>query len=194
MTGQPALDSIATLSQDAFLVYAVLLYALCFSTHVLVLKHPFAPRWFWALFDVFVNGLTAMLVVLPMVARNSRGLPFLIGAFALAVALDVDHFVAARSLSLAAALTLSRRPCSHSLTLAFTLAVALYALSGSLCIGWGAFAALASHILRDAADGITPLLWPLKIQAIPRQAYYFAVPALALLSQLFSEAPCGSGA
>jgi membrane-bound metal-dependent hydrolase YbcI (DUF457 family) len=57
-----------------------------------------------------------------------------------------------------------------------------YLFSGSLITAWIVFAALTSHVLRDASVGTAPLLWPLGDWRIPRWAYYAAEMALMLAS------------
>jgi hypothetical protein len=56
-----------------------------------------------------------------------------------------------------------------------TFALLVGALAGLLCrdraAGWVAFAGIASHVLRDAAMGTAPLLWPLGVDAVPWWAY-----------------------
>ena len=55
-----------------------------------------------------------------------------------------------------------RDPCidgpTHSLTFALLVSGGGYLFSGSLTTAWVVFAALTSHVLRDASVGTAPLL------------------------------------
>ena len=82
-------------------------------------------------------------------------------AAAAAVAIDVDHAVAARSLRVGPMISLATRPRSHSLLAAAGAGAAVTAAAGP-AHGWATFGGLVSHLLHDAGDGAapTPLLWP----------------------------------
>lgn len=103
--------------------------------------------------DPALHALVAGAVALPL----GRGpITAAVGA---SILIDVDHVVAARAIDPAALWTLARRPRSHSASVA--------AVSGALAgaargprYGWAVFGGLLSHVLRDAVDGKTPLLWP----------------------------------
>jgi len=43
---------------------------------------------------------------------------------------------------------------------------------GTAITAWALFAALASHVLRDAPSGTAPLLWPLPSTSVPRWLPY----------------------
>jgi len=169
----------------AFTSIGIILFLLIVDA--LIERRPFAPRVFWALLDVLVSGILALLVVFPLFdaqaqARRTFSLFCLI--FFTATLLDLDHFIAARSLNLCDALTLKSRPPTHSLTFASVIGLAAALISRNPIIGWGMFAALASHILRDASGGITPIFWPLPLDAIPWWAYYGGEIGLFLTSFL----------
>ena len=53
----------------------------------------------------------------------------------------------------------ARRPPSHSASVA-VLAGALAGAASGPRYGWAVFGGLLSHVLRDAVEGKTPLLWP----------------------------------
>jgi hypothetical protein len=57
-----------------------------------------------------------------------------------------------------------------------------YLFSGSLTTAWVVFAALTSHVLRDASVGTAPLLWPLGDWRIARWASWLGETGLMLLS------------
>ena len=172
----------------AFTSIGIVLFLLI--ADILIERRPFAPRIFWALFDVLVNGILALLVVFPLFdaqAQGRRTFSLFCFIFFTAMLLDLDHFIAARSLNLCDALTLKSRPPTHSLTFASVIGLATALISGNPAIGWGTFAALASHILRDASGGITPVFWPLPLDAIPWWAYYGSEVGLFLLSFLLMK-------
>ena len=100
---------------------------------------------------------------------------------------DVDHFLAAGSLSLAEATALPRRPLTHSLTLGLVLVVA-----SELWLGrWGLAVSLPylQHLLRDGMRrGLW--LWPLGHTPPLTLAVYLSTVALApLLTRSLSCAP-----
>jgi membrane-bound metal-dependent hydrolase YbcI (DUF457 family) len=140
----------------------------------IIVRQPFLGRAFWAAFDLFVHGAVALVVAGPCIRRapSARRALRLSGlAFLSATALDLDHFVSAGSLDVRAALALAARPPTHSLTFALLCGAVLSHLSRDRAAGWVAFAALASHVLRDAAMGTAPLLWPLSVDTVPWWAY-----------------------
>jgi len=151
----------------------------------IIVRRPFLGRPFWAAFDVFVHGAVALLVAGPCIRRATRGKRALALsglAFLSATVLDLDHFVAADSLDVRAALSLAARPPTHSLTFALLLGAATSLLSRDRAAGWVVFAAIASHVLRDAAMGTAPLLWPLSVDAVPRWVYGWGEVGLMLAS------------
>jgi len=72
-----------------------------------------------------------------------------VAAAVLSSALDVDHFLAARSASLADAVSLRQRPFAHTVTVGMLLVAAAGGVAGRRG-GAVAWAAAASHQLRDA--------------------------------------------
>ena len=70
----------------------------------------------------------------------------------------------------------------HSVTFALLVSGGGYLLSGSLVTAWIVFAALTSHVLRDASVGTAPLLWPLGDWKISRWVYYVGEVALMVVS------------
>jgi len=122
---------------------------------------PDLRRQLVAAADPVIHALVAAAVVAPL------GRAAVTTAVAAGTLIDVDHPLAARSARPAAMLSLDTRPRSHCL-LATVAVGAAGAVAGGPVHGWAAFAGLASHLLRDAADDAapTPLLWP---WAAPRQ-------------------------
>jgi len=163
----------------------VALLALLFVADLLIERRRFFGRPFWALVDSAVHGLVALLVTAPIVRSASTtqqstqlfGLAFLAGTL-----VDLDHFLVARPHSFWTATHLEKRPPTHSVTSALLVGMAGYLLSGRLSVAWVVFAAVASHVLRDASVGTAPVLWPLGDWRIPRWAYYMAEVGLLLVS------------
>jgi len=133
-------------------VSVVTLCALLFFADRLIEHRPFFGRPFWALVDSGAHGLVALLVTAPLL-QSPR---LLILAFVAGTLVDVDHFLAAGSRSFQAATQLEKRPPTHSLTFALLVSGGGYLFSGSLTTAWIVFAALTSHVLRDASVGTAP--------------------------------------
>jgi membrane-bound metal-dependent hydrolase YbcI (DUF457 family) len=146
------------------------------------------PPYAIALYDPLVHAALAAAVVAPAVPRAGRG-PLLTG-IAAGTLIDLDHPVAARSLSPAAMLSLDARPRSHSVLLALGTGAVCGAVGGPVH-GWAALAGLGSHLLRDAAGGgaPTPLLWPwARSRRIARRWALAGTAALAVGSWAVSRA------
>jgi hypothetical protein len=112
-------------------------------------------RYLVAATDPVAHALLAAAVVAPLGRGAVRT------AVVAGTVIDVGHIVAARSARPRALIGLETRPRSHALLGAVALG-AVGTLAGGITHGWAAFAGLASHLLRDAADDAapTPLLWP----------------------------------
>lgn len=140
---------------------------------------PPRTRLLRAAADPLWHAALAAAVVTPLVLAGGRR-PLVV-AVAAGTLIDVDHALAARSLRVDAWLSLDRRPPSHNVWAA-VLAGGVAGRAGGAYTGWAAFGGLASHLLRDAADGSrTPILWPLHpTEHISHRAY--AAGVLALLA------------
>jgi len=114
--------------------------------------------------DPLQHAAIAAAVVAPVARARPRVIATAVGA---ALAIDIDHAVAARSIRPRHTTALDQRPRTHSLVTAVTAGTIVTAAAGPLH-GWAAFAGLTSHLLHDAGDRAapTPLLWPF---APPRQ-------------------------
>ncbi|HXF64616.1 MAG TPA: metal-dependent hydrolase [Caldilineaceae bacterium] len=152
-----------------------------------------APRPLWALLDPVVHVLLSVAVISPLLAHTAlagRAWLWVLAAAAATVLIDLDHFVAARTLSLAEALALPSRPPTHSLLFALGCAVITAALTRNLLGGGVVFGSLASHVLRDASHYGAPLLWPLvKQTTLSLPAYYAAHVGLCLLAGIVAGWP-----
>ena len=155
------------------------------------------PDWFpahiWALMDAPVHVLLALLVVFPLYTRRATSAK-LIGRFTLAslapLLIDLDHFVAAGSLSLYSATTLASRPASHSLLFALGLGLIAYLFTRDIGDGYLLFAVLTSHVLRDASvGGSAPFLWPFSFDHLPLPVYYVSQLNLFCIAQILAWMP-----
>lgn len=160
---------------------------------ILMQQGAFALGAFGALFDFLVHGVVALLVTYPLfrVYENRRRATALFCVVLLtATLIDLDHLpriVAAGSLDLSRPLGVRLRQPTHSLTFAGLVGAFAYLVSRSRLVAWGVFAALSSHILRDASWGFTPILWPLSLQAIPPWIYYPSEVGLLVTSYLLMK-------
>jgi hypothetical protein len=125
----------------------------------------------WA---VVIHGVLGVVVIAPIVLRNDRRLALAAMAFAVGFALDLDHVIAAGSLSARAMEHLDGRPQTHSLLFAAAFSLLVLAASNRRLLAWSVFAALLAHLLFDAAGGGEQWLYPL---AQPRAIPWLACPA-----------------
>jgi membrane-bound metal-dependent hydrolase YbcI (DUF457 family) len=138
--------------------------------------------------DPLQHALIAAVVSAPLISSAGPGV--LVTATAAAVAIDVDHAVAARSLRVDALTSLDTRPRTHSLV----AATAAGAITGTLAgpaHGWAVFSGLVSHLLHDAGDQAapTPMLWPVRpARQLGRRWQLAATAALLVGSVLVSRA------
>lgn len=134
--------------------------------------------------DPLQHAAIAAAVVAPL---GRRVIPTAVSA---ALAIDVDHVVAARSVRVRNTTALSVRPRTHSLVIAAGAAAVIGARRGPLH-GWAAFAGLVSHFLHDAGDRAapTPLFWPFApARQLGRRRQLVGTAALALASVAISRA------
>ncbi len=142
--------------------------------------------------DPLQHALIASLVVAPLV--RPAGPRVFATAVAAALAIDIDHAVAARSVRVRDTTALATRPRTHSLLAALGAGAAVGRAAGPLH-GWATFGALASHLLHDAGDHAapTPVLWPLKPpRQLGRRVQIAGTAALVLASLAISRATARS--
>jgi|1186.fasta_scaffold124415_3 membrane-bound metal-dependent hydrolase YbcI (DUF457 family) len=131
--------------------------------------------------DPLLHALVSAAVAQPL-GRAAIG-----ASVAAGLLIDLDHPLAARSLALGPNITLARRPPTHSATVAVASGTLVGALTGPR-YGWATFAGLLSHILRDAAEGKTPVLWPwAPRERVSPRAFLGATAALAFGSWALSR-------
>jgi membrane-bound metal-dependent hydrolase YbcI (DUF457 family) len=131
--------------------------------------------------DPLLHGLVSAAVAVPL-GRRAMGTSVTAGLL-----IDLDHPVVARSLALGPNITLASRPATHSATVAVASGALVGALAGRR-YGWATFAGLLSHVLRDAAEGKTPVLWPWgPRERVSPRAFLGGTAALALGSWALSR-------
>lgn len=159
--------------------------------------------WLIALSDPAVHALVAVVLVLPLCLLGRIGWWLALFTVAPAVLIDLDHAVAAGSLHPARMISLTMRPLSHSLLFALGAGGLLAALWRTrsrrypLGLLWYLFGlSLASHVLRDAADGneTTPWAWPAASPAWPAGLFFGLFFALSLLHLLLAARRPGPAA
>jgi hypothetical protein len=114
-----------------------------------------------AVWAVLAHGVLAVFVVAPLVVRSRHRLAYGALAFIGGSLLDLDHFIAAGSVSLHTIETLGDRPDTHSLVFAALISLLVLALTRRPHVAWALFAVNVSHLLFDAAGGHDPIVYPL---------------------------------
>jgi membrane-bound metal-dependent hydrolase YbcI (DUF457 family) len=159
--------------------------AIAFVFGVLALVFDQACAWFKrhglkrreALSDGAAHIATALAVSLPAAPFVEHKRRFIVTAVVSAVAIDLDHVVAARSTQLLSCMSMPHRPPSHSiLTVGLTSYAAERLWPGSQT-GLALTLGLGSHLLRDLATGGAPLF-------IPRRIVEITKPPVALMMLL----------
>lgn len=120
-----------------------------------------------ALSDGAAHISTALAVSLPAARSVQHHRRFVAMAILSAVAIDLDHVIAARSTGLIRCMTMPTRPASHSLV---TIGISSYAaerLWPGTQSGLALTLGLGSHLLRDLATGGAPLFIPQRIVVVP---------------------------
>lgn len=140
-----------------------------------------------ALSDGAAHIATAVAVSIPAAPFVEHQRRFVILAALSAVAIDLDHLVAARSVKLLPCMTMPTRPASHSLV---TIGIGSYAAErlwpgtqSGLAITLG----LGSHLLRDLATGGAPLFIPRRIVAITRPPVAFMMIVLGFFGRWYAR-------
>jgi membrane-bound metal-dependent hydrolase YbcI (DUF457 family) len=101
---------------------------------------------------------------------------------------DIDHVVAAQSLSFHRLETMPLRPDSHALLVATAFAAIAWVITRRRLMAWSIFAVTVAHLLSDAVGGGTPLLYPFsRADAIPWLVLPGGIALLFALSALMSR-------
>lgn len=134
-----------------------------------------------ALFDPSVHGLIALLLALPFYFYNIIDFRVLAISVLLAVFIDIDHAIAAKSVDVSDMLKLSGRPITHSLlvnmilsfSFAFIVKEKFVEYQNYWLLVYLFFIGFSSHILRDATDaGGTPWAYPFNSFQINEYIYF----------------------
>jgi hypothetical protein len=140
-----------------------------------------------ALSDGAAHIATALAVSLPAAPFVQDPKRFVALATLSAVAIDLDHVVAARSTSLIPCMTMPNRPASHSV---LTVGIVSYAVErvwpGSQS-GLAIVLGLGSHLLRDLATGGAPLFIPRRIVEVPRPPVASMMLALGFFGRWYAR-------
>lgn len=144
------------------------------------------------LFDGLCHLGTALAVALPVVpyVRDRPG--FLRLALVSAVAMDLDHVAAARSVRLERTMTMEHRPASHSVLAPLLVAVLAEQWRPQQHLGLAALLGLGSHLLRDLGTGGAPLVHPRRIISVPNVVVVALLGALSLSSRTATRLALGS--
>ena len=142
--------------------------------------------------DPLQHALIAAAVAAPLVPRAGRRV--IATAVAPALAIDVDHAVAARSLRVRDTTGLATRPRSHSLLTALGAGAVVGAAAGPVH-GWAAFGGLVSHLMHDAGDRAapTPLLWPARPARQLGRRWQLAITLALVLGSVAVSRAAGPG-
>jgi inner membrane protein len=141
------------------------------------------------LLDEIAHAATMLVVLGALSGRVPRA--FVAGSLLGAVMLDIDHLSILYHLHAWA--PLHGRPYSHSLV-AVVAVVLLTCLSrGWRTFGIGVACGLLSHLFRDLATGVVPLLWPLTtVQfSIPHSLYEAAIIGVLAWTVVYKQGGIG---
>lgn len=166
-----SLSILTRFKEYRFSIYLLLLIPfLLFCDYLITLTNIFNNA-FLGVLDNFIHGLVAVYVLYPFYRKYD--LKTIIVVFLIASLIDIDHFVALRTISIYEAVEMLLRPATHSLSFVFTCSLIAWLISKrDFGVFWLFFAALSSHIIRDAATGgYTQLFYPAEIFDIPYRIY-----------------------
>lgn len=144
-------------------------------------KHP------EALSDGAAHIATAIAVTMPATpfVRDKR---VLVATAALsAVAIDLDHVIAARSTQLIPCMTMPHRPASHSVITVGVVSYLAARVWPDTQTDLGLVLGLGSHLLRDLATGGAPLFIPKRIVAITRPPVAVMMVSLGFFGRWYAR-------
>lgn len=121
-----------------------------------------------ALSDGGAHIATALAVAVPAAPFVAHPRRFVATAVVSAVAIDLDHLVAARSARLIPCMTMPSRPASHSVITVGAVSYLAERVWPGTQTDLGIVLGLGSHLLRDLATGGAPLFIPKRIVALER--------------------------
>jgi hypothetical protein len=145
------------------------------------------------LYDNWVHGIIAVLVVLPLLSKKfGEPLRFaklaqnIVVVFLIASLLDLEHFIVNFSFSLTKAISLTMRPATHSITFAIAASIIYFGITKNKKWTLIIFIAIVSHVVRDAYGGGTPIFYRSKISMIPYWSYLVVECILLGISYYFT--------
>ena len=140
-----------------------------------------------ALSDGAAHIATALAVAVPASPFVANPKRFVSIAVVSAVAIDLDHVIAARSTQLIPCMSMPTRPASHSvITVGAVSYLAERAWPGTQT-DLGIVLGLGSHLLRDLATGGAPLFIPKRIVALQRPPVASMMVALGFFGRWFAR-------
>ena len=151
------------------------------------------PRYWVAIFDPMVHGTIALLLILPFYLWKRIDLKYLLVALFLAIFIDIDHAIAARSIRVEDMLTLPTRPIGHSVLFCTIISVVAALIlkhffkskKSFRLLMYLFFIALFSHIARDAIHtDLTPWAYPFELPPFD-DLVFFAVFFTLNLAHLY---------
>ncbi|MEY4877189.1 MAG: transrane protein [Bacteroidota bacterium] len=177
------------------IIAAFLLLPFCLISDWLIHQHYFFKQEYWGVYDNWVHGIIAVLIAFPLFVSEKFGEPLrfaklvqnAVVVFLIASLLDLDHFAVNFSFSLTKAISLPMRPITHSLLFATLMSAAFFFITKNKKWTWLIFAAIVSHVVRDAYGGGTPIFYPAKISMIPYWSYLVSEYLLIISSFLISK-------
>ncbi|SFD00843.1 hypothetical protein SAMN05421780_11917 [Flexibacter flexilis DSM 6793] len=162
-------------------ITAIILIAYCLISDYLIETRPIFKREYWALYDGVVHGLVGVIILLPFFKEYNLYNFSLI--FFISTIIDIDHFILAGSFSVSDAINLPMRPITHSITFALIFGFWVFIFFRTQpFVFWIVFAALTSHVVRDASSGLTLIFYPFSISKIPYFSYLLVEILLLYLS------------
>ena len=135
---------------------------------------------------------TAAAVALPALPYVRDRAGFLRMVLLSAVAFDLDHIPAARSVRLDRTMTMPHRPASHSALVPILLAILTERWRPQQHLGLAALLGMSSHLLRDLGTGGAPLLHPRRIITMPNAAVVALLGLLAISSRTGTRLALGA--
>ena len=189
LSSRPRFEKLWPVVLGLFFYFAVLTCLFGSVDRLVFFYRPGMDHSLWAILDNTIHALVAFLLLLPLFLLRGHSLAVpLLGAF-LASLIDLDHFIAAGSLSIHAAASLPTRPWTHSLTFVLPAAAVAGLLFRRFWVLVVVAVALTSHILRDATGTPAPLLYPLPDVTLPWWAYILACHLMASASVILAKPP-----
>jgi membrane-bound metal-dependent hydrolase YbcI (DUF457 family) len=129
--------------------------------------------------DIACHFGTASAVLLPVLPQVQHRRAFSLAALLSAVAIDLDHIAAARSLEMRSWMTMPSRPPTHSVLALLPAAWLVERLWPGQRLWLAISLGVGSHLLRDLATGGAPIWHPKKVIALPHPIVVAMLAALA---------------